>query len=113
MKSFVKGFVAYVTGDDATAQAEKTLRQADAALNTHIHAIKGELIDLEQSVVDAKENAAKALLNHGNSIDDRDAYVRGIISAENRVTTSNEALEAKQELLATLEAKLLEINTEI
>lgn len=113
MKSFVKGFVAYVTGDDSTAQAEKTLRQADAALNTHIHAIKGELIDLEQSVTDSKENAAKALLNHGKSIDDRDSYVRGIINAENRITEAVDTLEAKQTLLKTLEDKLAEINAEV
>lgn len=113
MKSFIKGFVAYVTGDDSTAQAEKTLRLADAALNTHIHIIRGELIGLEQSLDDAEERAAKAIINHGKAIEDRDDYVRGIINADNDITTAVEKLSMKQEVLQLLEEKLEEINTEV
>lgn len=112
VNSFIKGFVALVTGDNATATAEKVLRSADNALNVHIQVLKGDLIGLEQSVEDAREAAKNALLNNGETINDRDTYVQGIIDADNAVTEAQEELKEAKTMLTFLEEKLAEINAE-
>lgn len=103
--SFVKQFVALIKGDDDEALAQKVFRQADAALNTHIAILKGELINKEESLETAKENQIKALLNNGKQISDRDSYVEGILAAENAVIQAEKALKAHQDKLALLESK--------
>lgn len=113
VNSFIKGFVALVTGDNAKATAERTLRAADSALNIHIHVIDGELIKLEQNVEDAKEKEAQALLNFGRPITDRDDYVQGLVNAHNAVTEAESALDAEREKLNFLKEKLEEINAEV
>ena len=99
VKSFVKEFMAKVSGDSAKATAEKVLRQADSALQTHIALETGNIISLEDKLEAAKERLHAAKLNNGNVIDDRDSYVEGLILAKNNLILAEEALESHYEKL--------------
>ena len=102
-KSFVKEVVALLKGDDAEATAQKILRQADSAFKTQIAALNGDTIALEDGVDEAKENLRLTRLNHGESIKDRNQYVRNLLDAQNKLTAAEEALESHLEKLKFLE----------
>ena len=82
LNSFAKQFVAIIKGDDAEARAAKVWRQAESAFKVQIAALGGDLIRKEDAVVQAEENLSKRLVNHGNEITDRDAYIANLISSE-------------------------------
>lgn len=112
MKSFVKQFTAVLTGDNAEAQAQKALRQADSALKTQVASLKGDTISFEDKVEQAKENLGLARVNNGNLISSRDSYVQGILKAKNALTEAEEALKAHLEKIAFLEAELKALDEE-
>lgn len=93
IKSFVKQFTAIVTGDSATAQAEKALRQADSALKTHIAILVGDTISKEDAVSGAEEQLALATVNNGRPITNRDGYVQTLLDCKNNLTNAQEALK--------------------
>jgi hypothetical protein len=102
-KSFIKGFVAAIKGDDAEALAAKVWRQAESGLTMQIAALKGDLIRKEDSVTDAEEALDSARINGGNQITDRDAYVQNLIHAKDALTRAEKALKAHQDTIAFLE----------
>ena len=106
VNSFVKQFVAQITGDDSTVQAEKTFRQADSALKTQIASLKGDVITKEDAVTDAVEAQSKARINNGKPITDRNQYVTNLVQAKNNVTISEEALASHNAKISFLEAEL-------
>ena len=106
MVSFVKQFVALIEGDTAEATAQKTFRQADSALKTHIAILKGELITKEDAVEAAEKYQEYALVNFGKEITDRDSYVSTLIKAENKLTEAKDALSTHKEKIEFLEGKL-------
>jgi len=109
-KSFVKEIVALLKGDDAEATGQKVLRQADSAFKTQIASLTGDTIALEDRLEDAKEALRLARLNSGQLIGDRNAYIRGLLQAQNVIVDAEEALEAHNNKLAFLreQAALLE-----
>lgn len=113
VNSFVKSFVALVTGDDNTVKAEKAKRQADSALKTHISILKGDLVSKEDAVSTAKENQDKALVNNGDPITDRDRYVERLLDAKNTATLAEQALKKHQEKIAFLETQLASLDEEV
>jgi hypothetical protein len=113
VNSFVKSFVAIVTGDDSTARAEKAKRQADSALKTHISILKGDLVNKEDAVSAAAEAEQNAVVNGGNPITNRDSYVQELFSAKNRLTLAEQDLKKHQEKIAFLEGKLAGLDTEV
>ena len=113
MKSFVKEFKALVDGDSSEALAQKVLRQSDSALNTHIAIFNGELVGKEDAVSDAEDNLAKAKVNYGKKIDNRDAYVRQLLDARNDLVDAEEALELHQAKLAFLQSTMESLNEEV
>ena len=102
-KSFIKGFVAAPKGDDAEAKAAKVWRQAESAFKVQIAALSGDLIRKEDSVSQAEENLAKALVNGGNEISDRDQYIANLISAKESLKQAEKQLAAHKETIAFLE----------
>lgn len=113
VNSFVKSFVAIVTGDDATAKAEKAKRQADSALRTHISILKGDVVGKEDAVTAAQEGLASAVVNNGSPISDRDYYVENLFDAKNRLTTAEQDFKKHQEKIAFLEAQLAGLDAEV
>lgn len=106
VKSFIKSFVAYVTGDDSKAKAEKTFRQAQSALNTQIWMLTGDTVTKEDAVSDAKEKLQRARINNGELIADKSNYVTNLLHAKNTLTKAEEELESHLEKLAFLKAEL-------
>ena len=113
VNSFIKSFVAIVTGDNATAQAEKAKRQADSALKTHISILKGDLVSKEDAVTAAAENLVKALVNNGKSIENRDVYVSNLLNRKNEDTIANSELKKHLEKIAFLEGLLSLLDAEV
>ena len=103
LNSFAKQFVAIIKGDDAEAKASKVWRQAESAFKVQIAALGGDLIRKEDAVVQAEEKLAKALVNGGNGINDRDQYIANLISAKESLKFAEKQLAAHKETIAFLE----------
>jgi hypothetical protein len=102
LNSFVKSFVAFIKGDDAEAAAQKVWRQAESALKTQIASMEGDRITKEDNVTSAIEKLDLARINNGKPINDRAAYIQGLVSAHNNLTMVEDefdAFEAKMEFL--------------
>ena len=112
VKSFINSFVALVSGETDTIVAEKVWRQAESALASQIPALKGDLVALEDKVEEAKENLAKARLNFGKLIENREAYVSGLLIAKNAVTIAEENLAEHKNKIAFLEEELVNLSKE-
>jgi 4-hydroxy-3-methylbut-2-en-1-yl diphosphate synthase IspG/GcpE len=115
VKSFVKSFVALVQGDSADAQAQKTFRQVQSALNTQIAVMTGDLVSKEEAVSDAQEAFDKARINHGKELasSDRTQYVRNLVEAKNNVEKAQEALNDHKETLSFLKEQLAQLEAEV
>ena len=103
LNSFAKQFVAIIKGDDAEAKAAKVWRQAESAFKVQIAALGGDLIRKEDAVTQAEEKLAKALVNGGNEINDRDQYIANLISAKESLKFAEKQLAAHKETIAFLE----------
>lgn len=109
LKSFVDQFAAFVKGDDSAVLAETVYRQKTAALNTKFHNSKGDLVDREQAVKDAKNELERARLNYGKKISDkggRETYINNLVAAKNNVTKAEIELEDHKDMIAFLESEL-------
>jgi len=113
VKSFVKSFEAIIKGDDAKAQAQKTLRQADHALKSQIASLNGDTIDFETDLEKALEKQGLARVNNGRLIDDRKGYVTNLLLAKNAVIEAESALETHKEKIAFLESELKALDEEV
>jgi chromosome segregation ATPase len=94
MNSFVKSFVAIIKGDDAEVKAQKAYRQAVSGLKSQINSLEGDTVNYEDKLQDALETQLSSRVNNGQKIENRDQYVKNLISAKNRVTEAEEALES-------------------
>lgn len=113
VKSFVKQFVAKLSGDDNEALAQKALRQADSALKTQISNLTGDIINYEDALEAAKEAQASARVNDGKIISDRETYVENLLEAKNDVTEAEEALETHRAKIAFLQGELEALSSEV
>lgn len=113
IKSFVKGFVALVKGDDVTAAAEKAFRQASSALKSQINSLEGDTVTFEDAVTDAKEAQGNARINNGVAITNRDQYVKNLLNAKNKVTDTEEALEIHTKKIEFLRDELVALELEV
>jgi hypothetical protein len=111
-KSFIKGFVAAITGDDAKVKAAKAWRLAESALTMQIAALKGDLIRKEDAVTDAQESLDSARINGGESITNREQYVSNLINAKERLVSAEKALEAHKKTIAFLEEEYANLKSE-
>lgn len=113
VKSFVKSFVAIVTGDDNTAKAEKAFRQAQSALKTQISSLNGDTITFEDAVETAQESKSTARVNNGNPISDRNTYVENLLRADNSVVSAQKVLETHKKKIAFLEGELKALEQDV
>jgi hypothetical protein len=112
LNSFAKQFVAIIKGDDAEARAAKVWRQAESAFKVQIAALSGDLIRKEDAVSQAEEKLAKALVNNGNEITDRDNYIVNLISAKEILKSTKKHLDAHKETIAFLEEQYVLLKAE-
>ena len=103
LNSFAKQFVAIIKGDDAEAKAAKVWRQAESAFKVQIASLSGDLIRKEDAVTQAEEILAKRLVNNGNEITNRDAYISNLISAKETLKTAEKELQAHKDTITFLE----------
>lgn len=112
VKSFLRQFEAFVKGDDSKAKAEKVLRGAYSALQTHIHSLTGDTLGKEDEIDAAKEELQKARLNYGELISNRNTYVENLLKAENRLTAANQAMELHNAKISVLKKHLQQLDEE-
>ena len=112
LNSFAKQFVAIIKGDDAEAKAAKVWRQAESAFKVQIAALGGDLIRKEDAVTQAEEKLAKALVNNGSEIIDRDAYISNLISAQEVLRQSQKNLTAHKDTIEFLEKQYVKLKAE-
>ena len=112
LNSFAKQFVAIIKGDDAEAKAAKVWRQAESAFKVQIAALGGDLIRKEDTVTQAEEKLAKALVNNGNEITDRDAYISNLISTQEALRQSQKNLTAHKDTIEFLEKQYAKLKAE-
>jgi sugar diacid utilization regulator len=113
MNTFVKQIIAMITGDTATETAMKIKRQAESALKVQIANREAETVNLESAVEDAKAEQLKAFVNYGKTMETTEAraeYVRTLVSAEQRISDAEEALETHLTTLEFLRGKLAEVS---
>ena len=103
LQSYVEQFVAFVKGDDSAVKAEKVYRLRQSALNTHYHNAQGQLVRFEQDLEDAELVLKKRRFNDGKLIKDMDAYVKGLVDANNSVDEAKEKLEEHNALIKFLD----------
>ena len=103
--SFIKGFMAAITGDDAKSTAIKVWRQAESGLTMHIASLKGDLIRKEDTVTDAEEALNEARINGGKKIIDRNVYVNNLINAKDSLTHAEKQLKAHKDTIVFLETE--------
>ena len=103
LNSFAKQFVAIIKGDDAEAKAAKVWRQAESAFKVQIAALGGDLIRKEDTVAQAEEKLAKALVNGGNEITNRDQYIENLIAAKESLKSAQKQLTAHKDTIVFLE----------
>ncbi len=113
VKSFVKSFIAAVTGDDTTQKAEKVFRQAQSALNTQISVLTGDTVGKEDAVTEAKDRLSMARINSGNTISDRPQYVANLLAAKNALTSAETELEKHTKKLEFLKEELAHLESEV
>ena len=112
LNSFVKQFSAILKGDDNEAKAQKVWRQAESAFKVQIAALGGDLIRKEDAVTQAEEKLAKALVNNGCEIIDRDAYISNLISAQEALRQSQKQLTAHKDTIEFLEKQYAKLKAE-
>lgn len=112
MNSFVKQFVAILTGDDADARAAKVWRQAESALKVNMAALDGDVIAKEDAVTAAQEELRLARLNYGEEITIRRDYIDNLIDAKNNLDNAIEALEDHRAKLAFLKEEHAKLSEE-
>lgn len=113
MKSFVKSFVALIQGDDATVKAEKVFRQVESALKSQTASLAGDTINLEDKVTACQEALANARINNGESMTDRNTYVRNLLAAKNSLTMAEEELANHKTKIEFLEEELRSLTAEV
>ena len=112
LNSFTKQFIALLKGDDAEAKAAKVWRQAESAFKVQIAALGGDLIRKEDTVTQAEEKLAKALVNNGCEIIDRDTYIANLISAQEALRQSQKQLTAHKDTIEFLEKQYAKLKAE-
>ena len=112
LNSFTKQFVAIIKGDDAEAKGLKNWRKAESGLKVQIASLNGDLIAKEDNVSTAQEYLDKARVNHGNDINDRDAYISELISAKEKLTKAEKELKAHKDTIAFLEEEYANLKAE-
>ena len=112
LNSFAKQFIALVKGDETEAKAAKVWRQAESAFKVQIAALGGDLIRKEDAVTQAEEKLAKALVNDGNEITDRDTYIANLISAQEALRQSQKNLTAHKDTIEFLEKQYAKLKAE-
>ena len=112
LNSFAKQFIALLNGDDAEAKAAKVWRQAESAFKVQIAALGGDLIRKEDAVTQAEEKLAKALVNNGCEIIDRDAYISNLISAQEALRQAEKQLQAHKDTIKFLEEQYAKLKAE-
>lgn len=115
VKSFIRQFVAYVQGDDATQLAEKVYRKSSTALSAQIASLESQTVDLEDVITEKEEELLSAIHNNGKEItgeNGKQEYIKSILRAKQLLETAKETLSSHQETVAFLKTTLEEINSE-
>lgn len=103
VSKFIKQTIALITGDDAEKTAVRIERKASTGVRSELILQEQEVVNLEDRLIDAKENVTRALSNNGILIEDMVEYMRNLVSAGQAVDHLEEEIEDRKELLDFLQ----------
>lgn len=107
--SFVQQVIAVLKGDDAEVTAIKIQRQAKNALTPQI-AVKISLTsDLEDQVEQRKEALKLYLINNGKLIENRDIYIKDLLTIKQNIVNAEEELSLHLQDIKFLEECLEDV----
>lgn len=109
-KNFVEKLIERLKGDDAQSVATKIQKKGAAALKSQIAIKQAELLNKEEAVETAKENALNALFNNDKAITNNDDYCRRILETDLAVEQAEESLAELKKDIEVLEAALVKVN---
>lgn len=92
---FVKEVIARLKGDNAEATASKIGRKAISAFEGQLAGLNANKIDQETAVEDAEE-ALKTAIYPTEMFSSNEAYIRNIVSAQERLDNAIEELAATE-----------------
>ena len=87
---FINEFVKCRKGDTDIVVAAKAWRSAESALKTHISALEGDSIELEDALSNAGDDLKNARVNQGFKISNRSKYIEQLVKAKNMVILAEE-----------------------
>lgn len=103
LNAFVKEFVAIIKGDDAEAKAAKSLETSRKCIQSTNCSSWWWFNPQGRCCYSSWRKLAKALVNGGNEINDRDAYIANLISAKESLKSAEKQLTAHKDTIAFLE----------
>lgn len=106
---FIKQVIALLKGEKDEVIAIKIQKKVAATFKTEIAASKAKLLELEDSLEEAKEVYQKAFVNNGELSFDKDSYLNILIDARNKVVDAEEAIAAKKDIITFFEEQLKEV----
>lgn len=111
-KSFIRQTIAMFKGESDKALAEKNYRTARAAVAVQIAGLEAKLVNQEEKVALAEESVNKATYPT-DRINDGEAYIRNIASAEEALELAKEELERIQVSMDKHRNRLKEFDKEV
>jgi len=106
VSDFISLCIASIKGDDAKATSIKIQKRARAALRSQISIKEATTLELEDSMEEAGEASAAALINNGQKIANNDQYLRNLIAADAKLKATKESLKKHVEVIDFLKAQL-------
>ena len=91
LSKFAQATIAFLKGDTDTVIALRNERLAASAIKGQLSALEGALVEAEVNVENAKENLEKAVYP-AVAISNQSAYYKGIITAQESLTDSEDKL---------------------
>lgn len=109
LSSFVQQVIATIKGDDAQATAIKIQRQAENTLTAQIAVRNSLTYDFEEKVETVRLRIDEILSNKGNLIEDKEQYIRNILSLDSELKEAQEELNDHKASIVVLETALDEV----
>lgn len=113
---FRQQFIAMSKEENIEVIAENAWKSADAAFISTIASLKGDTVEFELSIDDAKVGLESARINHGRSMStksDRANYISNLIDAENLLNQRKFELESHDESIKFLEKEHALLKTKV
>ena len=107
---FVEQFIKAKDGKNTTQVAENALIKAKSRIEAAIMTLKGNSVDFEERLNEAKENVLNARVNFGEAIDSGEDYINNLIRSRQNFIDAQEEYDTHLDKIKFLQEELDLIN---